>query len=123
MAEAVEEDARLVHVPHQKVNAELTQHRNIKLDINRVGIEVASDLGRWQEASWLGLSHDPSLGLRHVDGVLAVLGTDTRDKAHISPKVLGQRYSIATGDLVCVLVVEVDQVQGDLPALLLVTLK
>jgi hypothetical protein len=121
--EGVEEDARLVHVPHQKVDAELAEHGDVELDVDWVRVEVACHLGRRQEASRLGLSHDPGLRLHHIDGVLAVLGSDARDEAHVGPEVLGQRDCIATGDLVRVFVVKVDQVQGNLPPLLFVALE
>ena len=123
LAEGVEEDARLVHVPHQQVDAELAQHGDVELDVDRVGVEVARDLGRWQQASRLGLAHDPGLGLHHVDGVLAVLGPDARDEANVGPEVLGQRDGITCGNLVRVLIVKVDEVQGNLPPLLVVALE
>jgi hypothetical protein len=123
VAEGVEEDARLVHVPHEQVDAELAQHGDVELDVDRVGVEVARDLGRRQEAPWLGLAHGPVLRLGHVDGVLAVLGSYAGDEAHVGPEVLGKRRRVAAGDLVRVFVVKVDQVQGNLSPLLLVALE
>ena len=123
LAEGLKEDLGLVDVPHQDVDAELPEHGDVELDVDGVGVEVAGDLGGGQEAAGFGLAHDPSLLLHHVDGILAILGADAGYEAYVGLEVLGQCGRVAAGDLVRVLVVEVDQVEGDLPPLLLVGLQ
>lgn len=123
VAKRVEEDARLVDVPHEQVDAELAEHGNVELDVDGVRVEVARHLGRREQTARLGLAHDPRLRLDHVDGVFAVLGADARDEADVGLEVLGEGVRVASGDLVGVLVVKVDQVQRNLSPLLLVALE
>ena len=110
-------------IPHQQVNPELAQHGNIQLDINRVRVQIASDLCRREQAAGLGVTHNPRLRLNHVDGVLTILRTNAGDEANVRLEVFSQSDSVSSGNLVGVLIVKVDQVQRNLPPLLFVALQ
>ena len=102
------------------IDPELAQQRDIKLDVNRVRIDIPGHLGRHQQGAWTKKSLVSTVFfVDSVQNIRRIFSSNSGNKANILVKVSGQGI-IALGKGLAVFHIKGDEITGYLLALFLV---
>ena len=96
-----------MNIVGKEVDAELTEGRYVGLDVDRIGIDVACDLRRWQQVARLQMPFIVTLRL-YVESIEVVADAVARDERDVLREVCRKRYGVSVVESISVLVVEVD---------------
>src|SRR5436853_5486562 len=109
-----------MNVVHEKVDAELPQSWNVVLNVDRIAINEPRDFGRGKETAWFDISKT-KLFRRHIQNIITVRCSDTRDESYIRLEVLCKCFGVSNSEGIGMFVIEIDKVLGNFLSFLFIS--